>query len=163
MSAVNALTTAQVEEDIGAALAELRTHREVDPMRLGVLGFCFGGYAAVLAGLTTAVAAVVAFYPGGLCEKRPGRKTPALLDCMPKLRAATLINFGADDKAITPANIAEIKTALESSPAQHRVNVYPNAGHGFHSDDRVTAYAPQAAEDAWHATLGWFREMLALT
>jgi carboxymethylenebutenolidase len=160
MTLLKALTLPQVEEDCGAAVAALRARVEVDPKRLGVVGFCFGGYAAVLTGLTTAVAAVVAFYPGGLCEARPGRQTPPLLDRIPQLRAATLMNFGEADQGITPANVSAIKAALEQSPAQHRVNVYPGAKHGFHSDDRADAFHPQAAEDAWHATLGWLRDML---
>ena len=161
IAAVSALTVAQIEDDCGAALAELRAHTDVDPKRLGVLGFCFGGYCAVLTGLTTAVAAVVAFYPGGLCEARPGRQTPPLLDRIPKLRAATLVSFGGDDKSITPANVAQVKTALDGSPSQHEVTVYAGAGHAFHNQNRPTGFHPQAAEDAWHATLGWFKTMLA--
>jgi carboxymethylenebutenolidase len=161
IAAICALTTAQVEEDAGAAVAELRAHAEVDPKRLGVIGMCFGGYAAMLTGVTTAVAAVVAFYPGGLVEQRAGRATPPMLDRLPKLRAATLINLGADDKSIPSEHVVQIKTALEKSPSQHRVNVYPGAGHAFHNQDRGDMFHPQAAEDAWHAAVGWLRDMLA--
>jgi len=161
ISAIMQLTLPQIEEDCAAAVAALRERKEVDPKRLGVIGFCFGGYCAIAAGLTTAVAAVVAFYPGGLCEARPGRQTPPLLDRIPNLRAATLVNFGGADQGITPENVGAVKLALEKSPSQHKVNVYPGAGHGFHSHDRATAFHPQAAEDAWHATLGWLTDMLA--
>jgi carboxymethylenebutenolidase len=155
------LTTAQLEEDCGAAVAALRERTEVDPKRLGVVGFCFGGYAAILTGLTTAVAAVVAFYPGGLVELRPGRMTPPLADRIPQMRAATLVNLGEADHGIDHAQVTAIKGALEKSPSQHRVNVYPGAGHAFHNHDRGDMFHPQSAEDAWHATLGWLKDMLA--
>ena len=94
------------------------------------------------------------------CARRgPRRQTPPLLERIPNLRAATLVNLGEADQSITPANAAAIKAALEKSPSQHKVNVYPGADHAFHNQDRTAMFHPQSAEDAWHATLGWLKDM----
>jgi len=150
-----------VSEDIGSAVAAVRARPDVDPKRIGIIGFCMGGFATILGGLTTAAAAIVAFYPGGLVNVRPQFKLRPLVDRIHTMRAATLCIYGADDHGIPEADINAVREALAKSPSRHRVTVYPNAGHGFHSYDRAGAYAPVAAEKAWHETLDWFATNLA--
>lgn len=154
-----ALTPAGVEEDIGSTLAAIRERNDVDPKRLGALGFCFGGYASILAGLTTAVEAVVAFYPGMLVRARPNLHLQPLIDRMPKLRAATLVHFGAEDGSIPPEDVEAVRLALRRSKARHEVRVWPGANHAFHNQDRAM-YHPHSAEEAWHETLQWFANAL---
>jgi carboxymethylenebutenolidase len=157
---LGALTNDMIEEDAGAALAALRARPEVDPKRLGVVGFCMGGFAAILTGLTAAVEAVVAFYPGGLVRARPQLKLHPLLERMRGLRAATQIHFGGDDAGIPPEDVEAVRLALHAAPGRHDVHVWPGAKHGFHSHDRTPVYDPKSAEDAWHATLRWFERVL---
>jgi carboxymethylenebutenolidase len=161
LAALGTVTNDTLEEDVGATLACLRAHREVDPVRLAAIGFCMGGFAAVLAGLTTAVAAVVAFYPGGLVAPRSPLKLEPLVDRMSKLRAATLLQLGDRDVAIPPDEVAAVTAALARSHARHRVDVWPGAQHGFHTHDRTDRYDPSTAERAWHAALTWLETMLA--
>ena len=160
MEVFGALSNDTIEEDVGAAVAALRAIPEVDPVRLGTLGFCMGGFSAILGGLTTAVAAVVAFYPGGLVHERPPLKMKPLIDRIPQMKAATLINFGGDDASITTEQVEQVRKALGHSPSRHEVMVWPGAKHGFHSDDRADVYDPASAEQAWHKTLAWLHTML---
>jgi len=157
---LGALTNSTLEEDCGAALAALRARTEVNPQRLGVVGFCMGGFSAILTGLTAAVEAVVAFYPGGLVRTRPNLKLSPLLERLPSLRPATLIQFGGDDAGIPPEDVEAIRQALDRSPGRHEIVVWPGAKHGFHSNDRTPVFHPQVAEQAWHRTLGWLDEVL---
>lgn len=157
---LGALTMDGVEDDVGTAIAALRARSDVDPKRIGVVGFCFGGYAAILAGLTTAVEAVVAFYPGMLVQPRPNLKLRPLIDRVHQLRAATLIQLGGDDPGFPQADIEAIRRELGRSKARHEVHVWPGAKHGFHSDDRAPVFHPRAAEEAWHETLHWLAEAL---
>ncbi|HUJ60825.1 MAG TPA: dienelactone hydrolase family protein [Kofleriaceae bacterium] len=154
-----ALTDDGLEDDIDASVAALRAHGEVDPRRLAAVGFCLGGYAAMIAGLTTAIAAVVAFYPGLVVRKRPNLALSPILDRLPKLRAATLVNFGGADQGIPPEDVEAVRQALGHSGAQHRIEVWPGAQHGFHTHDRAS-YDPKTAEAAWHASLQWLDRMV---
>jgi carboxymethylenebutenolidase len=160
MELIATQTNATLEEDAGSAVAALRARPEVDPQRIGVVGFCMGGFAAILTGLTTAVSAVVAFYPGGLVRSRPQLQLSPLLDRMHELRCATLVHFGGDDAGIPPEDVEAVRLALKKSPARHHVHEWPGAKHGFHSDDRTPVYDPHSAERAWHETLRWFDEVL---
>jgi carboxymethylenebutenolidase len=160
IAALGGVTNGTLEEDVGATLASLRAHREVDPARLAAVGFCMGGFAAILAGLTTSVAAVVAFYPGGLVHPRPPLKLQPLIDRIHELRAATLVQIGAEDVAIPPDDIDAIRLELSRSPSRHDLVVWPGAKHGFHTHDRTPAYHPSTAEAAWHRTLHWLKTML---
>jgi carboxymethylenebutenolidase len=119
-----------------------------------------GGFAAVLAGLTTAVGAIVAFYPGMLVSPRPGLQLTPLVENIPRLAAATQIHYAANDHAISADDREAVKRALAASKCVHQVVVHDGAEHGFHSHDRAS-YHPQAAEDAWHETLAWLKENLA--
>ena len=155
------IDNAAIAEDVGSAVAAVRARPDVDPKRIGIVGFCMGGFATILGGLTTAAAAIVAFYPGGLVHPRPHFKLQPLVDRMHTLRSATLCIYGANDPAIPESDIEMVRAALAKSPSRHRVTVYPDAGHGFHSHDRAGAFAPVAAEKAWHETLEWFATNLA--
>ena len=155
-----ALTNDTLEEDVGAAVAWLRARNDVDPRRLATMGFCVGGFAALLGGATTAVAAVVAWYPGGVVNERPGINLKPIVKKLETMKAATLVNFGGEDASIGEADRAAIKHALEKSHSRHATMVWPGAKHGFHSYDRLDVFNPQAAEDAWHKSLEWLQTML---
>jgi carboxymethylenebutenolidase len=154
------LTNGMVTEDVGAAVAAVRARSEVDAERVGVVGFSAGGFAALLAGLTTAVRAIVAFYPGLLVRARPTLQLTPLLDRLPKLRVPTLLHFGGIDAGIPPEDVEAIRQAMAHVRARHELVVWPGANHGFHSDDRTPVYDPHSAEQAWHKTLAWLGRMV---
>jgi carboxymethylenebutenolidase len=156
------LTNPMLLEDCGAAITQLRERPEVDPRRVAVLGFCMGGFAALLAGLATGVPAVVAFYPGLLVRPREGFAIEPIVEKLSGMRSATQIHFGDEDASITGEDRAAVKRALAASGCVHQVLVHRGANHGFHSHDREPTYHPQAAEEAWHETLAWLKENLAL-
>jgi carboxymethylenebutenolidase len=160
MEMIATQSNATIEEDAGAAVAALRARPEVDPKRLGVVGMCLGGFAAILTGLTTAVEAVVAFYPGMLVRGRPNIPLHPLLSRMHELRAATLVHLGGDDPSIPPEDVEAIRQELGKMRARHHLHVWAGANHAFHNHDRTPVYEPRSAEQAWHETLKWLDEVL---
>jgi dienelactone hydrolase len=123
--------------DAAGALAALRllaTHPQIDPKRIGVIGFSRGGSAAIntaLEPIRLAVvdgdlrfAAHVALYPGCAVPY-----LSAHLDGSPIL----MLLGGKDD--YTPAsNCLAYADELRARGASVRVVVYPDANHGFDSD-----------------------------
>ncbi len=129
--------------DLSAGLDYLKSRDDVNPERLGAIGFCFGG------GLTwrlitkrTDVKAAVPFY---------GPNPP--LEDVPKIKAAVLGIYGASDARIT-GGVPDLEAALKKAGIAYETKIYEGANHAFHNDTGPN-YNPDAAKDAWQRTLAW--------
>jgi len=157
MPHMQALTSQGVLADMDAALARLQAEG-IPPARQGVVGFCMGGTVALVTAAERQVGAAVTFYGGGVKEGRFG--FPPLVEEAPKLRAPWLGLYGDLDQGIPVADVEELRAAAAASGQPTEVVRYPEAGHGFHCDQRDSYHAPSAA-DAWVRTLAWFDRYLA--
>jgi carboxymethylenebutenolidase len=142
------LTTDGLATDVSAGLAELRSRGDVRRESVGVIGFCLGGYTAVLAALRSDPAAVAGFYGAGLAIGREGSPLDQIADEADQIRCPVLLCYGADDPVIPPAEIDAVRQALDGAGVDHEIVVYPGAGHGFFCDARA-AYVAESAADAW--------------
>jgi carboxymethylenebutenolidase len=166
---IRALDDRQLLADVQAAADCLAAHAAVGGKRVGVTGFCMGGtYAILAAAACRGLAAAVPFYgmlsaAHGLLAPAPGesldrdKKPAAPLDVAASLRCPTLACFGADDPYVPIADVRDFEAKLGS---EHRVVVYPGAGHAFMNDTRPEMYRPEAARDAWQKLVAWLRERL---
>lgn len=154
-----ALTNDGIEVDVNAAMGCLRSLPQVDPARVGVIGFCMGGFVAFLAACRTDVAAAVSFYGGGIVRPRPAARMTPILGEADRISCPILCLFGAEDASIPAEDVQQIRERLRSLSKRNEVVTYPNAGHGFLCEER-SSYSPVAAEDAWKKTLAWFAELL---
>ena len=84
------LDVAMLERDVIAAVEALRARPDVDRR----IGFCIGGYAAILTGRVCDMQSIVAFDPGGLVHVRPNVK---LVPRLRELRAPTMLQLGGAD------------------------------------------------------------------
>lgn len=134
-------------EDFIAAFDYLRTLPE-STGRVGVVGFCFGGWVAnMMAVRVPALAAAVPFY---------GTQPP--LAEVPRIQAPLLLHFAAFDKRVNegwPAYAA----ALQDHNKEYSAHLYPDVNHGFHNDS-TPRYDAAAAALAWERTLAFFRMKL---
>lgn len=110
--------------DIGAAVAALAAQG----LRVGVMGFCWGGGLAVQAAQELPVAGAISFY---------GTRLEPLLDT--PLKAPVLAHFGLHDDH-TPA---ELVARMRTLPG-YTVFTY-DAGHAFANEARAAVYVPEAA------------------
>lgn len=154
------LTNEAIATDVRATLDHLRASPRVDPKRIGIVGFCMGGFVAFLAACRTDVASAVAFYGGGLVEKRPALKLEPPLGEASEITAPILLFFGGEDAGIPKEQIETIRTRLTELGKRYDIRVYPGGKHGFFNDARPDAYHEEAAKDAWVRTLDWFRTTL---
>jgi carboxymethylenebutenolidase len=153
------LTNAGLEMDIKAALATLGQQPRVDAARIGVLGFCVGGFATFLAAETTDAKAFVAFYGGGIVHPRPNIALEPLIDRADQIRKPILLLFGGKDQSIPPEDVAAIDERLTALGKQHEVVTLPEGGHGFACDERSSYHQP-SADQGWRIAFDWLRARL---
>ncbi len=140
----------KVAEDSAAACDYLRSLSYVRGDRLGTVGFCWGGEmtfssAAEVRGLS----AVVVFY---------GR-SPQPLDRVKTVEAPVLAHYGEKDPGVNQ-DIPGTVEAMKKYGKSYTYKIYPGAQHGFHSDNNVERYHPEAAREAWARTLDFFQANL---
>jgi carboxymethylenebutenolidase len=116
-----------------------------------------GGTVTLVTAAERHVGAAVTFYGGGLKEGRFG--FPPLVDEAPKLQGPWLGLFGDLDQGIPVADVEELRASAARSGQPTEVVRYPEAGHGFHCDQR-DSYHAASATDAWQRTLDWFDRYL---
>lgn len=137
-----ALPNDRALRDLKGAFAYLAARKDVDPKRIGVIGWCMGGgFALDLAEAEPALAAVVVYY-GRLPTEATG---------IAHIKAPVLGSFGADDKGIPAESVREFASKAEQAGVKTDLKVYPGAGHAFASSAKgpmAKAYRPEAAKDA---------------
>lgn len=107
-----------------AALNEVRKLPEVNPNKIAVMGYCFGGTTAIELGMTGENLAAVVSFHGGLDFSTD-------LADLGKLKAKLLVLHGADDPTMKP----EVVQTFKDEAAKDHVNLkfvsYPGAVHAF--------------------------------
>ncbi|HYF79516.1 MAG TPA: dienelactone hydrolase family protein [Symbiobacteriaceae bacterium] len=149
----SALNEDLVVDDMQAALDFLAAQPDVDPTRIGVVGYCFGGRASLVAAIRMPkmIKAAAIYYGGGIVADAP----QAPIHRVGEVRCPVIGFFGAQDGHIPPEAVAKLEAALTEAGVSNEIFCYPYAGHGFCCDARPS-YHPRAAQDAWHRTLGFF-------
>jgi len=134
-------------EDFIAAYNYLKTHKECNG-KVGVVGFCFGGWIAnMMAVRIPGLAAAVPFYGG----------QPPVED-VPKIKAPLLLHYAALDTHVNEGWPA-YRAALDEHQKAYMAYSYANVNHGFHNDT-TPRYDKEAAELAWGRTIGFFKREL---
>jgi carboxymethylenebutenolidase len=140
----------QVQLDVAAAVAHLRSPAGGACEAVVTVGFCFGGRHSWLAAAGGhGLAAAVGFY--GNPAERNGQPGPTQL--AGTFRAPILALMAGADEHITAPMVAELEAALAAAGVEHEVVTYPGAPHSFF-DRRYEEFA-DASADAWARTLAF--------
>ena len=142
-----------------AGLAQLKAQPNVDPERLGAIGFCFGGTVVLeLARHGEALDGVVSFHGGLKFTDAPAEG---------EVKARVLVCHGADDPHVPPEDVVKFWKEMQAAKANYQLLVLSGAVHAFTDPDagddpsRGAAYDAEAARIAWHSMHGMFRELFA--
>lgn len=131
-------------QDFIAAYEYLLAHANVNG-KVGVVGFCFGGWVAnAMAVNIPTLSAAVPFYGG----------QPAKED-VPKINAPLLIHYAGLDTRVNEGWPA-YEAALKENKKEYTAYMYDNVNHGFHNDT-TPRYDKPAAELAWQRTVDFFK------
>lgn len=138
----------KIEQDFIAAATYLKNH-DLCSGKLGVVGFCFGGYISnyLAAAAPQLIDAAVPFYG-----------TPASDELIKNVKAPLLLQFAEQDKRVNDT-WPHYKDVLTTNQVDFQAHIYPGTQHGFHNDS-TSRYDAQAAELAWQRTLAFFTKHL---
>lgn len=117
--------------------------------KLGVIGFCFGGWlTSVLASrLPDLVDAGVPYYGG-----------PPTAEEAARIKAPLLLQFAELDTRVNEG-WPGYEQALKKAGVDYTAYVYPGVNHGFHNDT-TPRYDKAAAELSWERTIAFFKKRL---
>ncbi|MGB5378331.1 dienelactone hydrolase family protein [Muriicola sp.] len=133
-------------QDFIAAFEHLKAHPECTG-KVGVVGFCFGGWISnMMAVEVPELGASVPFYGGQPTEG------------IENINAPLLLHFGELDKRVNEGWPA-YEAALKANGKEYQAFIYKNANHGFHNDT-TPRYDREAAELAWNRTIEFFNKKL---
>ncbi len=134
-------------EDFMAAFEHVKKHKECNG-KVGVVGFCFGGWISnMMAVRLPDLGAAVPFYGG----------QPAAED-VPKIKAPLLLHYAGLDTRVNEGWPAYEK-ALKENNKDYTAYMYPDVNHGFHNDS-TPRFDKAAAELAWQRTVDFFKTKL---
>ncbi|WP_291962680.1 dienelactone hydrolase family protein [Maribacter sp.] len=133
-------------EDFIAAFNYLKNH-EGCTGKIGVVGFCFGGWISnMMAVKVPELAAAVPFYGG---QPKEG---------IEDINAPLLLQYAGLDERVN-AGWPEYEKKLNELGKENTAYFYPNVNHGFHNTS-TPRYDEPAAELAWSRTIDFFKENL---
>ncbi|NDE62295.1 MAG: dienelactone hydrolase family protein, partial [Cyclobacteriaceae bacterium] len=140
-------TREEMLEDFIAAYEYLKNHPRCNG-KVGVVGFCFGGWISnMMAVRIPDLKAAVPFYGG----------QPEAAD-VPSIKAPLLIIYAELDERVNAGWAAYEQALKEQGKAYEMVN-YPGVNHGFHNNT-TPRYDEAAAQAAWEKTIAFFKKHL---
>ena len=134
-------------DDLKSALTLLAKMKEVDPQRLGAVGFCMGGgFAIAWACTDSRLKAIAPFYGAN----------PRPLDVTKRL-CPVVGSYPQQD--FTARAGRALNDALAGYNIKHDIKIYPGARHSFFNDTKAE-FNRAAAADSWQRLLKFFGEQL---
>jgi carboxymethylenebutenolidase len=134
-------------EDFIAAFEFLKVH-EFCNGKVGVVGFCFGGWISnMMAVKLPDLAAAVPYYGGAAPSEEVN-----------KIKAPLLIHYAELDTRVNEG-WPGYEAALKAANKDYVMHMYPKVNHGFHNDS-TPRFDKEAAELSWERTLEFFNSKL---
>jgi len=116
--------------------------------KIGVVGFCFGGWIAnMMAVKIPTLNAAVPFYGG-----QPSAEETA------NIKAPLVLQYAGLDTRVN-AGWPDYETALKANNVEYQVYFYPEVNHGFHNNT-TPRFDKEAADLAWSRTIAFFKDKL---
>ena len=144
----SSLDRSKIEQDFVAAAKFLKAYA-LSSGKIGVVGFCFGGYISnyLAAAIPDVMDAAVPFYG-----------TPAGNDIVGNVKGPVMVQLAELDDRVN-ASWGPYEEALKANGAPYKMHIYNGKRHGFHNDS-TGRFDEKMADLAWDRTLAFFGENL---
>ena len=145
-------TTEQILADTSSAIQWLR--EQTRQSKITVIGFCFGGHAALITATLPDVSETFDFYGAGVSTSRPGGGPPSL-ELLPNISGKLTCLCGTADPLIPASDREAIQESLTSkNPDGKRLSYIEIVGadHGFMCEQRQS-FNSEASEFGWSLLL----------
>lgn len=140
----------QASKEIIGALETIKAQANVDPKKLGLIGFCVGGFLTyTVASRYSDLGAIIPFYGAGY-DPKPEE--------VAKVNAPVLAVYGSRDDSVSPEQISKIESMYKQAGKDITVKVY-DAGHAFINPDHGMGDEKSAAE-AWPLAVNFLKTHL---
>jgi carboxymethylenebutenolidase len=150
---VSKVSIPQMMSDIDSAVTWAEKSGRGATSKLGVTGFCWGGWAAWhYAAHQPKLKAAVPWY-GHIIRQGVARNP---IDVVKDLKCPVLGLYGGKDQGIPLDTVEMMQSEAKKAGKKVQIHVYPDAGHGFHADYRPS-YREADAKDGWKRMLDWFK------
>jgi carboxymethylenebutenolidase len=139
-----------IHQDLDSVAAWAAAQEDALPARTGVIGFCYGGRAALTYSLhSRQMAATGVFYGSPKTDPQVLRQ----------LNGPVLGIFGGADTSIPVAEVQAFEAALEEAGVPHEITIYPGQPHAFVTD-MESIRAGGAQGEAWAQLLSFLDRSL---
>lgn len=136
---------------VAAGFSWLQQHPAVDPARLAVIGYCFGGTAALEFARTGAPARAVVSFHGGLIAHDPSDAA--------QIAASLLVLTGGSDPVVPDEAVVAFEQELRGAPhVDWQMTTYSGAPHAF-TIPGTDRYRPVADARSWRALVCFLDEV----
>lgn len=123
----------------------------VDPDRIAVIGYCFGGTGALEAARANMSVQGVVSIHGGLAKDTARANRP--------IHTKILVQHPAEDKSVSKADYDQLVEELREGKADWQIISYANSGHTF-TNPAAADYNATMAKRAWKHLLVFLEEIL---
>jgi carboxymethylenebutenolidase len=156
-AAMATLSNARIVEDTAFLLAHLRSDPAANDASLGCVGYCMSGpfVISVCAAYPADFSAGASYHGVKMVTDKPD--SPHL--CIPAIKAEIYIGFAENDTLVDKSDWQVLADGLSDAEVTHRVEIYPEVGHGFVFPQRAF-YERAAAERHWERLHALFHRRL---
>lgn len=153
---------ALLQSRLKAAFDVACQHPEVDSKKIGAIGFCFGGLAAIeLFRSGAEVRGAVSFH-AVLGDEQGGKKAKTVAIAS-GIRGSLLMMHGHDDPLVSAEDIAKCQKDLTDAHVDWQMHVFGNTSHAFtvpYSNDKEMGliFNPLSEKRSWRAMKNFFEE-----
>lgn len=147
---------------VRAAIEQLRRQPNVDPARLGAMGYCLGGAMSLHAARLGLDLKGVASFHGSLGRTHTAKPGD--------VKARVLVCHGEDDAFVSAEEQAGFRKEMDELGANYKFVTYPGAKHGFTNPDATEngkkyglplEYNEDVDRESWQEMKGFWAEVFA--